>query len=246
MSRLYNYQKADSLYNIINEKASQTNYSIVSYLSRGLIAIKSNDLEKAKPFLENAIQSKRGEPANLSEANFYLARIKFWEGNFEESLKHFKEVNQNPGTDFSNDAIELSSLISTSKKDSLNLLRYANGDKLLFQNKLKEAAIEFKTLADNPNLFIMNEFANYKLSNIFIVEDNFNEAILILEKLADKSKTAIFADKSTFLLANIYQFGIKDLQKAAGYYQIILEKYPNSLYFDRARAALNLLSTNNG
>lgn len=246
MNRLNNFQTADSLYSIINEKADQSVYSILAYLSRSIIAIKSGNLKKAKSFLELVIQNKRSEPGNLSEAYYHLARINFWEGNFTSSLTAFREVTKNLGTDFSNDAIELSSLISTTKKDSLNLLRYAKSDLLLFQNKHKEAAIEFKTLADNPNLFVMNEFANYKLSNIFISEDKFYEAISILDTLAEKSKTAIFADKSTFLLANIYQYGIKDIKKAIDYYQKVLEKYPNSLYFDRARRSLNLLTTNNG
>lgn len=246
MKRLHNYEKADSLYNLINEKSPQSNFSVLSFISRSVIAIKRNDLTSAKSFLENVLQNKRGDQANIAEANYYLARIKFWEGQFKESLKIFKDVINSPSTDFSNDAIELSSLISTSQKDSVNLSRYAYSDMLLFQNKLKEASIELKTLADNPNLFIINEFANYKLSNIFISENKFNEAILILEKLSENSKIAIFADKSTFLLANIYHYEIKDYQKASGYYQIILEKFPNSLYFDRARIALNSLPTNNG
>ncbi|MEW6196406.1 MAG: tetratricopeptide repeat protein [Bacteroidota bacterium] len=244
--RLGDLKSADSLYSIINEKAGQSAYSSPSYLSRSIIAIKSDSIEKAKSFLESVVQNKRSERGDLSEAYYHLARINFWEGNFSTSLVNFKEVTKNLGTDFSNDAIELSSLISATKKDSLNLLSYAKSDLLLFQNKLKEAAIEFKTLADNPNLFVINEFANYKLSNIFISEDKFYEAIPILDSLVEKSKSSIFADKSTFLLANIYHYGIKNTKKAIGYYQKVLEKYPNSLYFDRARRSLNLLTTNNG
>jgi tetratricopeptide (TPR) repeat protein len=117
---------------------------------------------------------------------------------------------------------------------------------LLFQNKYKEAASKFKTLADNPNLFIINEFANYKFSEMMLAEDEISLAIQTLEKISENSKNPIFSDKSTFLLAITYQYGLKDSQKASEYYQKILEKFPNSLYFDRARDSLNKLQTNNG
>ncbi|MHB8929689.1 MAG: tetratricopeptide repeat protein [Melioribacteraceae bacterium] len=48
------------------------------------------------------------------------------------------------------------------------------------------------------------------------------------------------------MLAQCYQYGTKDLQKAAQVYQKLLETFPNSLYFDRAREALQSLSTKNG
>ena len=110
----------------------------------------------------------------------------------------------------------------------------------------KEAANEFKTLADNPNLFIINDFANYKFAQMLIANDNLPTAIKILEVLSDNSKNVIFADKSLFLLAQTYQYGIKDMQKARQNYEKLLEKFPNSLYFDRARDSLKVLQINNG
>jgi len=175
-----------------------------------------------------------------------LARIEFWFGNFTQSLKQFQSVTKNLSTDFTNDALELSSLISTTKRDSLNLYKYAQADLYSIQNKFKDAANEFKTLADNPNLFILNEFANYKYAQMLIANNDLPTAIKILETLSENTKSTIFADKSLFLLAQSYRFGIKDVQKAVYNYEKLLEKFPNSLYFDRARDSLKVLQTNNG
>lgn len=68
----------------------------------------------------------------------------------------------------------------------------------------------------------------------------------MLEEIIENQKNAIFIEKSTFLLAQCYQYGIKNLQKAVQIYQKLLETFPNSLYFDRAREALQSIPTNNG
>jgi tetratricopeptide (TPR) repeat protein len=243
---LLNFKKADSLYSIINQYHSVSNYSQLAFIQRGKIAILNNDLDNAKLFFTNAVSLSRGEPDETAEAYFYLSRIDFWLGNFTQSLKQFQSVTKNLSTDFANDALELSSLISASKRDSLNLYKYAQGDLFAIQNKFKEAANEFKTLADNPNLFILNEFANYKLSQMLIADDDLPTAIKILEVLSENTKYEIFADKSLFLLAQTYRYGIKDVYKAIQNYEKLLEKFPDSLYFDRARDSLKELQTNNG
>jgi tetratricopeptide (TPR) repeat protein len=81
---------------------------------------------------------------------------------------------------------------------------------------------------------------------MLIAENDLPTAVKVLEESIKNQNNAIFVEKSIFLLAQCYQFGIKDLQKAATTYQKLLESFPNSLYFDRAREALQGLSTKNG
>ena len=243
---LLNYQKADSLFSIINLNHPSTNYSSLAFIERGKHAVIFNKLDQAKTFFENALSSKKAEPNEIAEANFRLAQLEFWKGNFSKSLILFKNATKDLSTDFSNDALELSSIISTCKKDSVNLFIYAQADLYSFQNKFENAATGFKTLADNPNLFILNEFANYKFTEMLIANNDLNFAIQNLKNSIENSNNSIFADKSFFLLAKAYQFGKKDIQKAVENYQKLLEKFPDSLYFDCARDLLKDLKTNNG
>lgn len=246
MNRIFDYQKADSLFKIINQKPSLSNYSSLALIARGKIAILQNNLNEARSLFEKVISLPFNEPNNLAETNYYLARIVFWQGNFSKSLQLFREVIKNLSADITNDALELSSIISTTKRDSINLLQYARADLLSIQNKFKEAAIEFKTLADNPNLFILNEFAKIKFAEMLIAENDLPFAIKILEEAVESQNSAIFAEKSTFLLAQCFQYGIQDPMKATIFYQKILEKFTNSLYFNRAREQLNILQTKDG
>jgi outer membrane protein assembly factor BamD (BamD/ComL family) len=71
---------------------------------------------------------------------------------------------------------------------------------------------------------------------------NYSEAESLLKSLIDDEKTTIFDDKSTFLMAQLLFFGKKDNSAALEYYQKLLAKFPNSLYFDRARTQINSLN----
>jgi len=105
--------------------------------------------------------------------------------------------------------------------------------------------IEFKTLADNDNLFIINQFAKNKLVEIFLFKDDFFSATKLLEELTKEENNSIFIDKSTFLLGLAYLYGTKEISKAKETFQKILEKFPNSIYFDRARVELNSIQSKN-
>jgi len=245
-NRLYDNSKADSTYNIVISKSPFSYFTSLSYLAKAKIAMKENRLDQSLELLKKSSQVEPGDIQVLNEARFYFGLINFWNGNFSQSLNIFKEVLNNLNSDYANDALEYSTLISTAKRDSINLVKFANADKLLFHNKLKEAVIEYKTLADNPNLFILNGFANYRLAEIFLMKDDFFSAVQILENLSNDEKVAIFADKSTFLLGKTYQFGLGDLTKASSNYQKLLEKFPNSLYFDKAREYLNAITNKSG
>ncbi|MFA7227811.1 MAG: tetratricopeptide repeat protein [Melioribacteraceae bacterium] len=245
-NRLFDYHKADSVYKRISEFSPVSEFYLPANISRGIMALERNDLGAARNFFELIVNSPRADQNNLTYANYYLARIEFWSGNFSSANALLNSVSRNTSTDFANDALELSTLISTSRKDSLNLLLYARADLLALQNKHKEASVEFKTLSDNPNLFIINDFAKIKFAEMLIAENELTGAIEVLEDLLKTHESSIFADKSTFLLAECYQFGTKDPLKAAQTYQKLLETFPNSLYFDRAREALLNLPTKNG
>jgi len=244
--RIIDYKKADSLYAKLSQITPNSNYSMLSYNARGIIAIINNDLDSANKFFLLAGNNPNPDPNILSETKLYLAKIEFWKGNFSTSLNLLTEATANFSADHSNDAIELSSLITATKKDSIYLSRYAHADLLSLQNKHKEAAIEFKTLSDNPNIFILNNFAKIKFAEMLIVNDDFSSAVKQLEELSESNKTGLFADKSTFLLGLCYKYGLKDFSKAAQSFEKLLEKFPNSLYFDHSREQLQGLNSKIG
>lgn len=243
-NKLYDYKKADSLYTLVNLRGANTEFSILAFLRRGEIAILNNQLDDAKSHFEKVLLNNRSNINQKAKANYFIAKINFWKFNFGESIKYLEEVTKDLSSDFANDALELLSLINFAKKDSVNLSKYAYADLLAFQFKFSEAAEELKSLVTNTNLFLLNEYAAYKTAELLLAINDIPVSLKILENMSEKS--GIFGDKSLFLAGEIYQFGIKDRMKAIQIYQKLLEKFPNSLYFEKAREYLNNLQTNNG
>ncbi len=242
-NRLFDYNIAESVYKKVIRISPSSNYGNGALIALGKIDIVNNNLDIAKRYFESSAINMVIEPNDLSETNYFLAKIEFWKGNFNSSINLLKESTKILSSDFANDALELSAFINSTRKDSLNLLLYAKADLLVLQNKLKEAAVEFKALSDNPNLFIINDFAKIKLAEIAIAENDYSFAIKLLEEGLENKKITIFEEKSTFLLAQCYHYGIKNLQKAEEIYKKLLEFFPNSLYFDRVREQLFILNS---
>lgn len=239
--RLFELTKADSVYNLIIKNSPHSSYAVDANIASARIALIENNLDLVKKFLTSAEANPRIEPAKTFEIKFLFAKINFWNGDFSSALETLKNSTRLTSADYNNDALELSFLINSSKRDSINLVKYAKADLLLLQNNYKQAAIEFKALGDNDNLFIINQFARMKVAEIFISENDFISAIPLLEKLSMNENNSIFAEKATFLLAKTFLYGMRDPLKASQTYQKILENFPNSIYFDRARDEINRL-----
>ncbi|RMD50202.1 MAG: hypothetical protein D6830_03300, partial [Ignavibacteria bacterium] len=123
------------------------------------------------------------------------------------------------------------------------LLSFAKADKEIFVKNYQGALSTLSALAMNENLMIWNSFAQFKSAEIYIALHNLRKAEEILIKLANDEKPSLVKDKSLFLLGEIYNFGLKDIPKAIEQYQKLLEKFPNSLFLDKAREYLNSLQS---
>jgi tetratricopeptide (TPR) repeat protein len=242
--KFLNTEKADSLYKFIVNKNPLSGYTIMSYKELGDNAVKRNEFNKAAEYYSKAMGTERGDRRIQTYAQFMTAKLEFWNGNFSEALKKLAPVSRNYKDDLSNDAIELITIINVSKGDSLNLDKLAHADLLIFQNKLKEASVLYQALNDSSNLFLIKELAKFKYAQLKIAENNLPVAAKVLQEIFDDKEESLYSDKALFLLANLYQYGIADLSKAKLTYEKFLEKYPNSIYFDKSRENLNNLITN--
>jgi len=127
------------------------------------------------------------------------------------------------------------------KRDSLNLVKFANADLLTWRKNFSDAEKIFRDLSEEENFFLLNNISQFKYAEILIAQNNYPIAIEILKELSEKEKLNIFADKSLFLLAQVYEFGIGDRKTAKSVYENILIHFPNSLYLDETRESINRL-----
>jgi tetratricopeptide (TPR) repeat protein len=172
------------------------------------------------------------------EAKFRVAKISYYTGDFVWAQAQLDVLKGATSKLISNDAMELSLLISDALAVDSNqtpLLIYARADLLNFQNQNNEAV---KTLDSINSLFPNHALADevlYKKSQIACKKGDFVSAIQFLESITKNYSSDILADDAIFKLAEIYELQYKDIEKAKEYYKKLIEDYSNSLYIVEAR-----------
>ncbi|MFH1195260.1 MAG: tetratricopeptide repeat protein [bacterium] len=241
--RLNRINEAEKIFNEVINNYPITQAASVCNQKLGQIYLQKGDKDKATVYFQKVISNKRSEPELQNYAKFKLAQINFWQGNYPAALIGLANVTADLSDDNANNALELAMIISTFKNDSLNLSSFAEAEFLVEQKNYSDAIAIYKTLSEDKNLFILNSLSKFKMAQMDIALNNYSSAIAILEKISNDEENKLYSDKALFLLGNTYRFGIKDLSKANEAYKKFLEKFPNSLYFDKVRESINVINT---
>ncbi len=235
-----NLPDAKKLLNVVISSYPLSNGAVNARILMGELEIIDGNILEAEKYFDQAIKVR----SNKDQKNYSLymkARIKFWQNNFDEALSELDVITNDLSDDNANDALELISIINLFRNDSLNLAEYANADLLIFRKQFSAAESILKVLASNDKLFLLNDLAVFKLAQIKVAQNEFNPAIEILEGIQENELITAYSDKALFLLGNVYQFGVSNITKAEDSYKKLLEKFPNSLYFDTTRQILNVI-----
>ncbi len=178
------------------------------------------------------------------EAKFRYARLCYFRGEFEWCQTQLDVLKNATSQLISNNALRLWLLIQDnigldSTEEAMKL--YANAELLIFQNKLTEAAL---ALDDLPNKFPQHTLADeIYFSKAIIAEKqgNYNDAIVFYTKVFKDYSFDILADNALINLAKLYEFKVKDAEKAKQLYEKIILNYTGSLFANEARKRYRIL-----
>jgi predicted negative regulator of RcsB-dependent stress response len=109
------------------------------------------------------------------------------------------------------------------------------------QRKFSQAREKYIIISQNPQAFALQSLAKLRVAEMDIALDNYDSSMKVLQEIADEKEKNIYSDKALYLQGNIYQFAKKDNPKAIETYESLLIKFPNSIYLDDAREAINKL-----
>lgn len=218
--------------------AVMSRFAVESSEQLGKIFIIEGDLKTAKDNFERIISNARATDEKRNYANYQIARINLFEGNFTEAKVRLSKIITNLKDNTANDAIELSLLLNTAAGDSSKLLKFGKAEFLTEQKKYAEASEEYKKISSDPNAFILHHISKLREAEVELAMDNLDKAIGLLEKITEEAEKNIYADKALYLLSRIYQYGKKNYPKAIESYELLLAKFPNSLYLDDSRNAI--------
>ena len=172
------------------------------------------------------------------EAKFRNAKIAFYTGDFKWAKAQLDVLKGATSKLISNDAMDLSLVISDAigiDTNEVPLQMFASADLLLLQHKTVEGLQRMDSiniLFDNHSLA---DDIYFKKAQVFTQEGKYKEALEAYQRIVDVHGDKIYGDDALFKMAEIYQYNLKDIEKAKALYQEFLTKYPGSVYTVEAR-----------
>ena len=207
----------------------------------GEIYLRKGNLDSSAVEFSKVIHAARSSKENKNYANYRLARIDFYKGNFSKAKAILNKIISDLKDNNANDALEMSMLLNTSRNDSSNLVKFAHAELLTEQKKFKEAESKFKEVAGEKTKFMLQNLSELRNAEMELAMNNLDSAVVLLNKIVDEGDANIYADKALYLEGKIYQFGLNQINEAVKAYEKLLAKFPNSLYLDEARVQINKL-----
>jgi len=238
MIKLYLQNKRDEAkqyFNRIINEAVMSASTADAYSELGEIALLNGNLTEAEKNYSQIIVLAKIDRHKINDAKYKLARSKFYNGDVEAAQKLLADILKNLKDDNANDALSFSLLLNTSKNDSINIMLFAEAEFLADQKKFSEAAKKYELIAGNQQAFILHSVASIRLAEMELALNNYPRSIELFERVVEEGEKNIYADKALYLLAQIFQYGIGDNAKAIEMYEMLLAKFPASIYIDRAR-----------
>ena len=206
-------------------------------LDLGDLLLISGDVWEASLSYSQVEKAYKYEPIG-QEAKFRNAKIAFYTGDFKWAKAQLDVLKGATSKLISNDAMDLSLVISAAigiDTNEVPLQMFASADLLLLQHKTQQGLQRLDSiniLFDNHSLA---DDIYFKKAQIFTQEGKYKEAVDAYQRVVDVYGEEIYGDDALFKMAEIYQYNLKDIEKAKALYQDFLTKYPGSVYSVEAR-----------
>jgi tetratricopeptide (TPR) repeat protein len=181
----------------------------------------------------------KGTPTG-EEAKYRNARLSYFKGDFEWALTQLKIIKANTSELISNDAIALSVFISDhfnqdQEEDKAAMNAFAQMDLLFFQNRLPEAKSAAEAHLKKYPGHALEDDVFYKLSRIARKEQDYEQALHWLKRIANEYAFDILGDDATFEVAELYERYLQQPEQAREWYEKIILEFKDSTFVVEAR-----------
>jgi len=172
------------------------------------------------------------------EARFKNARVFYYDGEFDYAQSQLDVLKQGTSRLISNDAIQLSLLITDNYGLDSNytaMFWFATADLFIEQHKYADAYQLFDSIMINFPYHSLGDEILMKKSRAMQLQGKWTEALAFMDELLKYYSDDILADDAWFVKGNIYQNHLFDTEKAMECYKEILMNYKGSLHETEAR-----------
>lgn len=206
-------------------------------LSLGDFYLISGDVWESTLLYSQVDKDEKDAPLG-EEARFRNAKLSYYKGDFEWAQDQLKILKASTSELTSNDAINLSAFIIDNlgmDTDTKAMSMYANAELLLFQNKDEEAEQKLDSILKRYPGHALFDDIEYSKAEIFVRRREFQKAVPLLEDIIKNYGKDIKGDDATFMLAEINEKELHNIDKAKELYKSIITDYSNSLLVIEAR-----------
>ncbi|MCS6790641.1 MAG: hypothetical protein NZ580_06645 [Bacteroidia bacterium] len=207
------------------------------YLLLSEAALRKGDYLQSRFYLLEA-ESQLPQSSWLSEIYYQLARLAYFQGEFELAQTRLRLLKNNTQDELSNDAIQLFWHIEDNlRPDTLvePLKLYAAAELAFLQQRYAEGLALLDTIEKHYRGHPITDDLLWQKSRYFLSRGDTTQAKIFLEVLADyPDPESLYRDDALYELAQLSS----DPQKARKYYERLLQAVPGSLYARIAREKL--------
>ena len=206
-------------------------------LKLGDILVFTGSYNKALIYFSQ-IQTQLKNHELAQKARFKVAQTSYFKGDFVWAKAQLKVLKGSTTQLIANDALELFLTITDNEPvDSIpsGLKQYSKAALLAFQNKTQQAIDTLRVINKKFKGQPIEDEALFKQAKLLIKQNNFDAAIINLEKVITLSPEGILIDDAYYELAELYKNHLKNTEKASEYYQKIIFDYSSSIFLVDAR-----------
>ncbi|MBC7864750.1 MAG: tetratricopeptide repeat protein [Bacteroidia bacterium] len=206
-------------------------------LELGDIMILTGDIWEASLLYSQVDKAYHHEPIG-QEAKYRVAKVYYYSGDFKLSKAQFDVLKGATSKLISNDAMDMSLVISDAigvDTNDVPLAWFSSAELLIRQNKFKQAISRMDSIMLMFPDHTLADDILMKKAQIAMKTGKFQEAADFYQKVVTDYGSEIFGDDAQFNIGEIYEKYINDVEKAKTAYQDLMVNYPSSVFTTEAR-----------
>ncbi len=226
----------------------------ISPIERGRIKLELGDTYiltqqpwEAALIYEQVAKQFENQPIG-NDAKFRSTKLSFYQGDFNYAKSQADVLKASTSQLIANDALNLGLLISDNlqrKNDSLALLMYAKAEMIQFKNKPELALSKLDSIGIvYPGNSLDDDILMAK-AKIYVKTNELVKAVEVLKQLINSHSDSIWADDALFMLADLFEKKLDDVEQAKTLYQQLMNDYPDSMFNAEARKRFRNLRGDN-
>lgn len=247
-TQFFDYPKAIDSFKFLIEKYPASSDRFNSMFRIGDCWLALGDLDKAMEWYQKPLNDKTAKAQDVvDEANYNVARIYYFRGDFTAALESLKTVGQGgvknnlPVSVLLNDALTLSIRISDNQADAEVLKQFTAAELNILQRKYAEALTLFQALINQKPKSNLADQALLNVGDLFRSTGDFNAAMTAYSRLLADYTGSFIRDLAQQRLGEVLEHDLGDLVKAQKAYEKLLVDYPNSLLLEETRKRIRAI-----